>query len=120
MWAYYADQFKGICVQYSTRSLLDQLPSNVDLVRLAYNEVPPLIVADRATPLDRAKLTLATKNIRWRSEREWRLIAPMRGPAFYREIRAVSSVYLGSRVEPEVEQRIRVELEPHRIRVVKM
>lgn len=120
MWAYYADQFKGICVQYSTRALLDQLASDVDLVRLAYNEVPPLIVADRATPLDRAKLSLATKNIRWRSEREWRIIAPNRGQAFYRDIRAVSSLYLGSRVNLDVEQRIRTALEPLKVRVLKM
>lgn len=120
MWAYYADQFRGICIGYSTRALLGQLPNEVDLIRLAYNETPPLIIADRATPQDKAKLTLATKNLRWRSEREWRIIAPSRGPARYKEARAVQRVYLGSRIAAAAEEEIRQTMAELNIPVVKM
>lgn len=85
MWAHYASQFKGMCVSYRTSRLLKALPDEYDLVRMAYNEKPPILLADRSTPIDKAKLSLATKTVRWASEREWRLIVPTHGPAFYEE-----------------------------------
>ena len=35
MWAHYAENFKGICVAYSTSKLRDNLPPSVRMVRVA-------------------------------------------------------------------------------------
>ncbi|WP_244915091.1 DUF2971 domain-containing protein [Rhizobium sullae] len=120
MWAHYADQFKGMVVAYSTSKLLKALPSDVDLVRMAYNEAPPVILGNGASIRDKAKLTLATKTVRWMSEREWRLIIPENGRAEYRDVKCVYRVYLGSRVSPEAEEKICTEMKALKIPVVKM
>ncbi len=120
MWAHYADHFQGMVVAYSTSKLLKALPSDVDLVRMAYNEEPPVILGNRASISDKAKLTLATKTVRWMSEREWRLITPESGRAEYRDEKCVYRVYLGSRVSPEAEKKICAEMKVLKIPVVKM
>ncbi|MCX8281778.1 DUF2971 domain-containing protein [Phyllobacterium sp. 0TCS1.6C] len=120
MWAHYADQFTGMCVAYSTSKLLKALSPDFDLVRMAYNEEPPIILATRASTRDKAKLTLATKTVRWMSEREWRLIIPESGKAEYGDVKCVFRIYLGPRVEPEAERRIRADMEKLKIPVLKM
>jgi hypothetical protein len=120
MWAHYASQFQGMCVEYSTSKLLKKLPDNFDLVRMAYNEQPPILLADRSSTLDKAKLTLATKTIRWATEREWRLIIPEYGPAVYADAACITRIYLGSRVSAEAEQSVRQAAKPLKISVLKM
>lgn len=120
MWAHYASQFQGMCVEYSTRKLLEKLPHDFDLVRMAYNEKPPILLQDRTSALDKAKLTLATKTIRWATEREWRLIIPESGRADYSDTACVSKIYLGSRVSDEAEKAVRSAAKRLRIPVAKM
>ncbi|MFS8112044.1 DUF2971 domain-containing protein [Rhizobium jaguaris] len=98
MWAHYAGQFSGICIMFSTRKLLAGLDDDIDLIRMAYNEKPPILASQKASVSDKAKLTLATKTVRWASEREWRIIAPLVGKAEYVDPAAVIRVYLGSRI----------------------
>ncbi|MCM5690082.1 DUF2971 domain-containing protein [Sinorhizobium meliloti] len=120
MWAHYADQFKGMVVAYSTSKLLKALPADFDLVRMAYNEEPPVILGNDASIRDRAKLTLATKTVRWISEREWRLIIPESGRAEYGDAKCVFRVYLGPRVSPAAEKKICAAMRALNIPVVKM
>lgn len=120
MWAHYADQFKGMCVAYTTSKLLKALPNEYDFVRMSYSEEPPVILANRDSLVDKAKLTLGTKTVRWMSEREWRLITPSSGRADYRDVECVRRVYLGSRVGPDAERLIRTEMEKLKIPVLKM
>lgn len=120
MWAHYSDQFKGMCVAYTTSKLLKGLPNEFDFIRMAYSEAPPVILANRASLVDKAKLTLGTKTVRWMSEREWRLIIPHSGRADYKDVRCVYRVYLGSRVDPDAERSIRKEMEKLNIPVMKM
>ena len=44
MWAHYASNYSGICVEYSTQDLLDCLSDAVCLVRLAYVDNPLLVL----------------------------------------------------------------------------
>ncbi|MDW9368813.1 DUF2971 domain-containing protein [Sinorhizobium meliloti] len=120
MWAHYADQFRGMVVAYSTSKLLKALPSDFDLVRMSYNEQPPIILGNRASIQDKAKLTLASKTVRWMSEREWRLIIPESGKAVYRDVRCVARIYLGPRVSPDAERKVCAAMKPLKIPVAKM
>lgn len=120
MWAHYADQFQGMCVQYATRKLLRHLPDDVDLVRMAYSETPPVLLSSRDSVIDKAKLTLATKTVRWASEREWRLINPSVGRTSYDAKSCVTKIYLGARVSRPAERSVREAMERLDIPVVKM
>lgn len=97
MWAHYADQFKGICIGYSFRKLLERLGNNVDFVRLFYSEKVPKISYSAKDPALLAKMVLSYKNYRWLYEREWRMFAE-RGRALYRDVSCVTHVYLGARL----------------------
>jgi hypothetical protein len=120
MWAHYAQHFRGMCVIYYVSKLLKGLPDDCDLVRMTYSEKPPILLAERATAADNAKLTLSTKTTRWMSEREWRLIAPSVGPAYYRDRSTVFRVLLGPRVTENEENTIRSALKALKIPVLKM
>ncbi|WP_107675004.1 DUF2971 domain-containing protein [Agrobacterium sp. LAD9] len=120
MWAHYAQNFSGICVEYNVKRLLDSLPDQHEFVRMTYNELAPMLYRDRETAENRAKMILSCKSVRWASEREWRLIRPAIGPAPYKAHRIVTSVLLGSRISPEHEEVIREELGKLKIPVRKM
>jgi|GEM_PF-1633288 len=109
MWAHYADGFAGVCVRYNFRKLLRGLGDEVEFVRMAYNETAPVLLRDRKTAEQRAKLVLSIKSVRWASEREWRLMRPNSGKAFYNNLDCVDRIYLGSRVSiPDRAEVIRV------------
>lgn len=97
MWAHYADQFSGICISYITRKLIRSLAHSFDVVRMSYNEEPPVLLNNNAPIDDRAKLALSSKTVRWMSEREWRIIAPTSGRVNY-DKGCVSRIYLGGRI----------------------
>lgn len=103
MWAHYANGFRGICVAYWTSRLVDNLSPAHALSRVAYGDklfsVNTTVRRNRA---ERARAVLSTKNLRWAYEREWRLFAPMAGPA-YHGAGAVAHVYLGARF-PEADR----------------
>jgi hypothetical protein len=120
MWAHYAGHFAGLCIMFSTRKLLAGLADDIDLIRMAYNEKPPTLLSSKSSVIEKAKLTLATKTVRWSSEREWRVIAPSVGRAEYRDPGVAMRIYLGSRIEDGHEQRIRLAMKALKIPVVKM
>lgn len=98
MWAHYADKFAGICIKFNFKRLMRALPSNVEFVRVAYNETPPVLLLDGATAERRAKMILSTKSVRWATEREWRLFSPTVGPLPYEGKNVVTAIYLGSQI----------------------
>ena len=56
MWSHYTGNYSGICVGYAPQNLIDGLPRNVHLVRVAYGTKPPDITAkDAANPNGAAK-----------------------------------------------------------------
>ena len=79
MWAHYAGAFQGMCISYNLKKLLQELEDDDVFVRMAYNEKAPMLVRDRQTAEQRARMVLSTKTVRWSQEREWRLIRPIRG-----------------------------------------
>lgn len=120
MWAHYAKNFEGICIEYNVTRLLNNLDEENEFVRMTYSEKAPMLYRDRETSENRAKMILSCKSLRWTSEREWRLIRPTIGPAPYGSRTVVTSVYLGSKISTQHEETIRSELKPLKIPVRKM
>lgn len=120
MWAHYADQFKGMCVQYNTKKLLRQLPPEVDPARMQYSEKPPTLLEDSQSAASRAKMALSSKTVRWSGEREWRIFRPEVGTAEYSDISCVTKIYLGSRISEADERAVRTMARVHKIAVVKI
>ena len=98
MWAHYADDFKGMCVQYSLNKLLKGLDRNTAITRMMYSESEPVLLNDSSMAVDRARLCLSSKTLRWSSEREWRVFQSEKGVATYGDDRVATRIYLGSRV----------------------
>lgn len=120
MWAHYAGAFQGMCISYNFKKLLNELEDNNVFVRMAYNEKAPMLLRDRQSADQRARMVLSTKSVRWGQEREWRLIRPERGPAAYRSANCVAGVYLGSRVSPEHLKAVRAATEQLKIPLWRM
>jgi Protein of unknown function (DUF2971) len=97
MWAHDAQHFSGICIGYSVRLLLQNLPGDVSFVRMSYNEKAPAVVRSDAGPEKLAKMTLSHKSYRWLYEREWRMFAQI-GKVDYRSTNCITCVYLGYRI----------------------
>jgi hypothetical protein len=99
MWAHYADNYSGICIEYDARTLLDGLPDHVRLVRLAYGDSPPTIAeADALNTTTAARKILSHKKLNWAYEREWRVLG-RNGINEYGDERCVKAVYFGSRID---------------------
>jgi hypothetical protein len=120
MWAHYADKFQGMCVQYSMNRLLKGLGDEVAIARMMYSEQEPVLLNDGSTASDRARLCLSSKTVRWTGEREWRLFQAEIGPSSYSGQKAVTKIYLGSRVSFTDEQRVRAVAQQLEVPVAKM
>lgn len=117
MWAHYADAFQGICICYSMSKLLSGLSEDTAFSRVAYGDKPhflnlPSLKNDR----ERARAVLSTKHLSWSYEREWRLFAPQMGRQFHGK-GAIKSIFLGSRVPPDVRATIEQKLKPLAARI---
>jgi hypothetical protein len=107
MWAHYAENHCGLCLELDTAAL----PPNIRAHQVIYAPTRPVInlFADRST----ANLTSAlTKNKEWRYEDEWRLVLEPPSPelSFPCEVECpkgfVSAAILGARITPEDRRRV--------------
>jgi hypothetical protein len=110
MWAHYADQFAGICIEYNLSRLLTNLPKDVDFVRMFYDERGPTVYRSSKSPTELAKMVLSYKNYRWLYEREWRMFAD-RGKIPYSKKSCVTRVYLGYRMKAAQKREVQTALE---------
>jgi Protein of unknown function (DUF2971) len=115
MWAHYADQFRGICFEYSVERLLNVLDDDVDLVRLFYNEKAYRLGLSAGSDRAIAKKVLSHKNHRWLYEREWRVLSPTIGKVSLNKDNCISRVYIGNRIKPEYKEKILAALSGKRI-----
>lgn len=100
MWAHYANNYRSICIAYSSLKLRDNL-SEACLVRVAYAESP--IYLSKYYKVDvvtAAQKILSQKKYNWAYEREWRVLGDHPGQLSYQGD-VVTDVYLGSRVLAE-------------------
>ncbi|HAH09512.1 MAG TPA: DUF2971 domain-containing protein [Alphaproteobacteria bacterium] len=109
MWAYYASNFTGMCLEFDPCELTIGDLQNEELCPVAYaeNALPSLTIADlgpdNLPSLIKPRLT--RKRIEWAHEREWRYLTGADGKKHYVDD-ALRRVLLGPRVKPEHAKRI--------------
>src|SRR5262249_5452101 len=112
--------YSGICVAYSPRALVEGLPGKASLIRLGYDDDPPLISSDVGRDVNRAaRVILSQKKFNWAYEREWRVLAP-KGKVHLECQNPVRAVYLGSRIGSQHRQQIVSALQGSGIEVYAM
>jgi Protein of unknown function (DUF2971) len=103
MWAYYASNFAGMCLEFDSEQLEIGDFRNEPLLEVSYEEnpTPPisLFSLDKLS-VEEAGRFLSVKHSDWQHEREWRYITGSGGRRNYLDT-ALRRVYLGPRVLPE-------------------
>lgn len=97
MWAHYAAQFSGLLIAYRFKRLVRSTPTECTIVKMAYNEVPPVFLNDNMNIAERARLALSTKTLKWSEEREWRILAPKIGAVSYTDTKTIRDITIGAR-----------------------
>lgn len=120
MWAHYADQFRGMCLQYSLNRLLRGLGNDIAITRMMYSEKEPVLLNEASNAIDRARLALSSKTVRWSNEREWRIFRKEKGEARYGDLNALTKIFLGSRISHRDETEVRRAARTLNIPVAKM
>ncbi|RYD73138.1 MAG: hypothetical protein EOP84_22020 [Verrucomicrobiaceae bacterium] len=67
----------------------------------------PEVTEIDGSPEDNIRAVLSTKNYRWAYEREWRLFTALPGRTAYQTQNALTSLYIGSRIDQETEGKLR-------------
>jgi hypothetical protein len=120
MWSHYAGNYSGICIAYSARDLLDGLPDETALVRLAYVDKPPVLFPSHAADKTNAVVrVLSHKQYIWTYEREWRVIGDV-GPITYDRPHAIRRIFFGSRIKADHKAQILSAIEGTKIEVYMM
>ncbi len=120
MWVHYASNYAGICVAYRPQPLIDGLPDDAHLVRLAYGSAPPKISDLEAMDLQAAvRKILSHKKSNWGHEREWRVLGPP-GRLNISSKSCAREVYLGARIKRDHRDKIQEELEHVNVRIYEM
>jgi hypothetical protein len=120
MWAHYASNYTGICVGYRPQPLIDGLPDNVHLIRLAYgNQPPPLGIHNTKVAHDAAVRILSHKKSNWHYEREWRVLGGI-GRLNITSKACVRELYLGSRISSSHKDKLLAALAKTHIRIHEM
>jgi hypothetical protein len=120
MWAHYADNYAGICIEYEAADLLVGLPRNASLVRMAYVDEIPEVTHDEAKNFDEAAVyILSQKKSNWAYEREWRVLADKEEVTVGRT-QPITGLYFGLRTPNEHRQRILSRIQGTGIKAYKM
>jgi hypothetical protein len=120
MWAHYADQFAGICIQYDFERLLSYLPDGVEFARVGYSERAQEIRLNDLGDVDLAKNILSTKGQTWLYAREWRMFSPTAEREVTASINCVTKIYLGNRIDDAMQEKIERALRGKDIALSKM
>ena len=109
LWAYYANNFAGICLEFSTKDLIigDLKSERLLPVVYARDALPPIDVLRLGSDNigDAVIKRLTRKRIEWAHEKEWRFVTGQVGPKHYLDD-ALKRVYLGPRIDADHAGRI--------------
>lgn len=106
MWAHYADQHGGFCVEYAVRKLglVAANPSFSQCYVQYVTELPHLCLSEVLfSPHQVMHRMLATKTVEWAYEREWRLVhhETKGGKVAMPQYMQISALIAGFKMEPE-------------------
>ena len=107
MWAYYASNFAGMCLEFDVADLAIGDFQNEKLQQVVYARpaLSPLTFADMGHLEEAMIARITRKRSEWSHEREWRFLTGEAGPKCYLDD-ALRRVYLGPRVKPEHAEQI--------------
>lgn len=109
MWAYYADNFQGMCIEYDAAKLLS-LQSfcwGNRLEKVNYTHKRIISAVDTLNSNTNAGLVaLTSKSPDWGHEKEWRAFQRDNFGKYFHSINAVTSVYLGARCKANNVQKV--------------
>jgi hypothetical protein len=98
MWAHYGDKYRGICLEFSTNWMPQQITYPV-----RYEESYPTVSFDESLPGGDGSRFMethfCTKSRDWKYEEEWRIIAPKEQSIAY-SARDLTGIYFG----PDIDQ----------------
>jgi hypothetical protein len=101
MWAHYAENYAGLCVEYSGGVIEQGQNTNHGWVRVIYGDEPPQFNAEQLMNyVQAARTILSHKKSSWAYEREWRLVGPTGKTVFSNQ--PVRAIYFGSRTPAHV------------------
>lgn len=136
MWAHYADQNRGICVEYD----MDKCNNSTDISYLKTMLLPVIYQKERPNiPIDilktdkefkynicEGKYTLVdkiryllTKGIDWKYEREWRMILSVSNGRI-QKFPLISKIYLGVNIAKDNEKRIQLLGDDKGVPIIKL
>ena len=121
MWSHYSQNHTGVVVQYDMSAFADSI-HKVDYVKEKPVLSPREFLQTNSSE-ERKKViarTLSTKYIKWRYEREWRLIGNRSMPFQFGKIKPVTAIYLGVNTQKRFENLILSFARKAEIRVYRM
>lgn len=109
LWAYYANNFAGMCLEFSTKRLaIGDLRGN-ELAPVVYSRdaLPPICLGNPGSGWIKEEILprMTRKRIEWAHEREWRYVTGEVGPKHYLDD-ALKRIYLGPRIEDDHASRV--------------
>lgn len=112
MWAYYANNFSGICLEFDELILMKGSLQGEKILPVVYsNEALPTISLAEIlnTNTEQASITILSRLIRkrkeWRHEDEIRIVTGTIGKKYYFED-ALKKVFLGPKIDPKYQKQI--------------
>lgn len=122
MWAHYANNHKGYCIEYSMRDILEKCQCYV--LPVLYQKTKPLIEEALASSSLSSYLLvfkiITTKSLCWEYEREWRFIKNIGVHGGKDLFPGPTAVYLGCKTERILEDELYAACERKNISLFKM
>lgn len=104
LWAYYAGNFAGICLEFDTENLGvgDFQNESLKPVEYAQKPLPPIGLSDLGPDrMEKSVLARITrKRTEWAHEKEWRYVTGSVGPKHYLDD-CLTRIFLGPRIKPK-------------------
>lgn len=99
LWAYYGDNFAGLCLEFATDRLFVGDFQGEELFPVTYADSPlPPLAFHEISGVDAITHRLSRKRIEWAHEKEWRILTGAGGRRHYID-EALIRIYLGPRIE---------------------
>jgi hypothetical protein len=100
MWSHYSNGHKGICLEFDTKYV--PLNESYKVRRVQYKKNYPVIKLIALISKTLLRPTpLLTKSIKWKYEKEWRLLSEHGDTAITYEARALKAIYFGCTISKE-------------------
>ncbi|WP_201537666.1 DUF2971 domain-containing protein [Psychrobacter immobilis] len=94
LWAYYADNHKGICIEYDLEELISKNVPMYQHFDINYVDNPLSISMNDVISENIFKITIGTKELSWSNEQEYRIISDIPEKNYHRSD-AIKSIFFG-------------------------